>query len=236
MVGKQIREVRCDDVLRYFVRNNLGMCFLTLTTPDVVTLDQIRQRWRDLRHYLVEREGEGFKYVMNYELHPKGHGWHIHGVFNRYINLRGEGLQQLRRYGFRMISVKKVTSLGVSQYLTKHCLKAYRGVRRSMREDDLSKRLRLVNTSRGLPKLSDYHWQSAYNEKVKEVLKSRLFGSAFERLPWRKKYMAAEFSVLFGVSAVKASRLLGLASKKFKDQRHQLEKFEKLRVLDGRLF
>ena len=236
MVGKQIREVRCDDVLRYFVKNNKGMCFLTLTTPDVVTLDQIRLRWRNLRHYLVEREGDGFKYVMNYELHPRGHGWHIHGVFNRYINLRGEGLFQLRRYGFRMISVEKVTSLGVSQYLTKHCLKAYRGVRQKMREGDFSKRLRLVNTSRGLPKLSDYHWQSVYCERIKALLKSRHFGAEFDRLSWRKKYMAAEFSVLFGVNVSKASLLLGLASKRFKEQQHHIKKYEKLRILDGRLF
>lgn len=199
MVGKQIREIRCDDVLRFFMENNRGLCFLTLTTPDVVTIHEIRKRWRSLRHYLAEREGAGFKYVMNYELHPRGHGWHIHGVFNRYINLRGEGLRQLRRYGFGMINVKKVNSLGVSQYLSKHCLKAYRGVRKSLHAGEFMQRLRLVNTSRGLPRLSDYKWQSAYNEKVNQVMRNRAFRDRFKGVEWRRVRLLAEASVLLGV-------------------------------------
>lgn len=147
----------------------------------------------------MEREGKGLKYVMNYELHPKGHGWHIHGVFNRYINLRGGGLQQLRRYGFKMINIKKVTTLGVSLYLSKHCLKAYRGVRKSLNSGDVAKRLRLVNTSRGLPKLSDYRWQSAYIESVASVMRNRVFRDRFKGMDLRRLRAYAEVSVLWGV-------------------------------------
>ena len=200
MVGKEIREIRCADVLHYFFGNNRGMSFMTLTTPDVVNLDEIRERWRRLRHYLAEREGDGFKYVMNYELHPKGHGWHIHGVFNRYINLRGDGLYQLRRYGFGMINIKKVSSVGVSLYLSKHCLKAYRGVRDKMKEGDFARRLRLVNTSRGLPRLSDYVWKSGYLDRVHGFLNSPLTKAAFKKIGWRKRYQYAEFACLMGWS------------------------------------
>lgn len=145
MVSKLAREVRCTDVLRRFAEDNDGMCFLTLTTPDVVTIHQIRERWRNLRHDLVRRLGRDAKYVMNYELHPRGHGWHIHAVFNRYIPLRRGGLYRLRSFGFRMIRVEKVTTEGVALYLSKHCLKAYRGVSKQLQGQ--SKRLRLVNCS-----------------------------------------------------------------------------------------
>lgn len=199
-VGKAIREVRCDDVLKFFSSHNKGMCFLTLTTPDVVTLEVIRQRWRNLRHHLARRLGSDAKFVMNFELHPRGHGWHVHSVWNRFVNLRGGGLADLRRFGFRMINVKRVDSVGVAGYLSKHCLKAYRGVRRQLREGDTPGRLRLVNTSRGLPRLSDYHWQSEFDSRVREWLKSRTTKAYIDRfnLSWRRRFQYAQLAVLMG--------------------------------------
>ena len=202
MVGRAIREVRCDDVLAAFLQRNKGMCFMTLTTPDVVTIHEIRERWRHLRHYLVELYGSDTKYVMNYELHPKGHGWHIHSVWNRFVPLWDGNLKTIRRYGFGMVNVKKVTSKGVYQYLTKHCLKAYRGVKTQLNLEG-GKRLRLVNSSRGLPVLSDYRWSSPDLDKVREILKDEEFlrmtktlgfyrraaiaeTAAFEELHWRQ--------------------------------------------------
>lgn len=198
MVSKLCRRVRCDDVLKLFMSQSEHNSFMTLTTPDVVTLDTIRLRWRSLRHYLVEREGPDFKYVMNYELHPGGHGWHIHAVFNRYINLRGDGLYKLRRYGFKMINVKPVSSLGLSLYLSKHCLKAYRGVAAVLKGK--GSRLRLVNTSRGLPRLSDYHWCSSYLQQVRELVNSKYFRAVFTRENFYRRYQYAECCTLLGIS------------------------------------
>lgn len=195
MVSKLARRVRCSDVLSIFTKNNKGLCFLTLTTRDVVTIHEIRERWRNLRHYLVEREGD-MKYVMNYELHPKGHGWHIHAVFNKYINLRRGGVYQLRRYGFGMISIKKVDNIGVAEYLSKHCLKAYRGCSKELQGQ--SKRLRLVNCSRGLPVLSDYRWQSAFCDRVRRLQQSRSFQDAFGKFRFALQYKFAEFATLQG--------------------------------------
>lgn len=209
MVSKVARQVRCTDVLNFFSKNNKGMCFMTLTTPDVVTIQEIRERWRNLRHYLIEREGKGIKYVMNYELHPKGHGWHIHAVYNRYINLRGDGLYQLRRYGFKMINVKKVNSVGVADYLSKHCLKAYRGCSKQLQGQ--SKRLRLVNCSRGLPVLSDYRWQSAFCDRVRSMLTGPNFKTAFKLFSFQRQYRFAEYAVLSGWTV---SRLIREVSKK----------------------
>lgn len=166
MVSKIIRQTRADDVLNDFVKK--PCVFLTLTTPDVVDIIEIRSRWRSLRHWLQETF-PNVKYVMNYEIHPKGHGWHIHGVFTCYIPLT-KYLIKIQSYGFGRVGVEKVTSKGVADYLTKHALKAYRGV--SLHNRELlgrSIRLRLVNTSRGLPRLSDYKWHSLYNDRFKSI-------------------------------------------------------------------
>ena len=202
MVGKAIREVRCDDVLSLFVKENKGVSFMTLTTPDVVTIHEIRKRWTSLRHYLVEFYGKDTKYVMNYELHPGGHGWHIHSVWNRFVPLWNGRLSKMRSYGFGMVNIKKVSTKVVSQYLTKHCLKAYRGVKTQLKLEG-GKRLRLVNSSRGLPVLSDYSWRSPDLDKAREILKDEEFlrmtkslgfvrraaiaeTAAFEELHWRQ--------------------------------------------------
>lgn len=196
MITKLVRETRCQDVLKYFQDNNKGLCFMSLTTPDVVTLDKIRERWRSLRHYLQELHGKGFKYVMNYELHPGGHGWHVHAVFNQYVNLRRGGLAKIRSYGFGSIDVQKVTSLGVANYLSKHALKAYRGVRKGVISS--GGRLRLVNTSRGLPRLSDYHWESAFADRVRAFISSPEFKNAFGDGYKPYKYRYAHLCVLMG--------------------------------------
>lgn len=103
------------------------MYFFTLTTPDVVDIHEIRDRWRKFRHYLVELLGKDTKYIMNYELHPNGHGWHIHSVWNAYIPLKTH-YHKLKDFGFGRVDVQLVNSLGVAEYLSKHALKAYRGV------------------------------------------------------------------------------------------------------------
>lgn len=168
MIPKSIKEVRCNDVLRSFMDSSKGCVFLTLTTPDVVDIYEIRKRWRGVRHFLCEKY-PGVKYVMNFEIHPKGHGWHIHSVWNRYIPLKVV-FDKLRWYGFGRVDISKVRRRGVADYLTKHALKAYRGVSAAELKRNPSFRLRLVNASRGLPVLSDYKWQSDLKEDVKELL------------------------------------------------------------------
>lgn len=205
MITKLAREVRCQDVLEEFARNNDGMVFMTMTTPDVVGYHDIRARWRNVRHFICEKY-KGIRYVQNYELHPGGHGWHIHAVFNRPINLRGGRLYKLRSYGFGMINIKRVTTLGVSLYLSKHCLKAYRGVRNEL--ETQSKRLRLVNTSRGLPRLADYHWKSDHTDQVRAFFGSSDYQQAFKHLPFGAKWRYAELAVLFGWSISELSEKL----------------------------
>ena len=167
MVSKAIKEVRCSDVLDAFMSGSKGCVFLTMTTPDVVDIYEIRCRWRRVRHFLVERF-PGVKYVMNFEIHPKGHGWHVHSVWNRYIPLIAV-LDKFHQDGFGRVDIRRVNSKGVSDYLTKHALKAYRGVSNAEIKRNPSFRLRLVNASRGLPVLSDYHYESDFKRDVKAL-------------------------------------------------------------------
>lgn len=186
MVSREIRELRCNDVLHNFMRSNKGCVFFTLTTADVVDFDEIRRRWRGLRHWLSRRlddveivnleNGKRKRvikwqshFVMNFELHPKGHGWHIHTVWNRYIDLR-KYLSKVRSFGFGRVDVRKVNTQGVADYLTKHALKAYRCKVRL--QEGRFGRCRLVNTSRGLPKLSDYFYSSDFLYKFRKSYRS----------------------------------------------------------------
>lgn len=167
--------------------------FFTLTTPDVVDYATISSRWAKLRLYLLQdmrRRGLTPQYVMNFEKHPGylqkvvnkdtfeecvirsdgvSHGWHIHGVMSCFIDL-GRYLRPMMAYGFGRVDVRRVNTIGVADYLTKHALKAYRGISKREREKSGVQRLRLVSTSRGLPALSDYVSTSAHLEMARYLM------------------------------------------------------------------
>lgn len=191
MYSREIRKQRCEDALKVLTDGGFAV-FFTLTTPDEVGYNTIRERWRLLRHDLLQalrREGKKPQYVMNYELHPgylqkmvscdngeimlrsdgHPHGWHIHGVISCFVPLR-EFRSMLYRFGFGRVDVRKVTTLGVAEYLTKHALKAYRGLTQRDKQVYKGLRLRLVNTSRGLPPLSDYAYCSDLIKRTKDVM------------------------------------------------------------------
>ena len=198
MISKEIKRVRCDDVLRAFMASSKGCAYLTFTTPDVVDIYEIRKRWRVIRHFLCEKY-RGVKYVMNFELHPKGHGWHIHSVWNRFIPLK-EVLPKFRAEGFGRVDIQRIWSKGVSDYLTKHALKAYRGVSSAEIRRNPSFRLRLVNASRGLPVLSDYAWRS----ELKDDVRSRFdkYRRGHDVKSFRALYSALEVCALLRLSSV----------------------------------
>lgn len=193
MVTKEIRKIRCDDSLKILMEHNEAV-FFTLTTPDRVDYDTVRARWRKLRHdvlrWLRKRyPGRKIHYIMNYELHPgylqkvvkdshgerilhgsgQSHGWHIHGVFNCFVPAN-VFRSYLQRCGFGRFDVRRVKSKGVSDYLTKHALKAYVGLSAKDRQIYQGSRRRLVNASRGLPPLNDYCYTSPHLESVKAVM------------------------------------------------------------------
>lgn len=206
-----VKKARCEDVLTAFMEGARGAVFFTLTTPDVVEVQEIRRRWREMRHWLVRVLGKGAKYVMNYEIHPGGHGWHIHSVWNRYIDLR-KHLDKIRSFGFGRVDIRRVDSKGVADYLTKHALKAYSGVSRVLRSRGKASRLRLVNTSRGLPTLDSYTWESDLITKTRHLFNLTNDGGVFSTIlapeRWRGCQLAALFSVRDGRELVRFFRNL----------------------------
>lgn len=189
---KTKKQLRCDDTLKLLTSKGRAV-FFTLTTADEVEFDEIRRRWRSLRHDLVQdirrRTGRRPLFVMNFERHPgylqkvvkddatvervirsdgRPHGWHIHGVIDCYLDLR-RYRSFFDRAGFGRVDVRRVTSKGVADYLTKHALKAYRGLSRLARAKMQCQRMRLVNVSRGLPALAMYRWESEHLERTRRI-------------------------------------------------------------------
>lgn len=196
MVTKEIRRFRCDDALKILMDYKEAV-FFTLTTRDEVDFLEIRRRWRAFRNDLMRHLRRTYPlrrihYVMNYEMHPgylqklvkdaygeklihgtgRSHGWHIHGVFNCFVPLY-YFRHYLERHGFGRFDIRRVKSKGVSDYLTKHALKAYQGLSAKDREKYQGSRRRLVNTSRGLPALNDYAYKSAHLVMVRKIMKEK---------------------------------------------------------------
>ena len=194
MTSRYIRKCRCEDVLNAFLSGSTGCVFFTLTTPDVVSFEEIRRRWRGFRHWLARELPKGAKYVMNYEIHPKGHGWHIHTVWNHYIDLR-KYLRVIRSFGFGRVDISRVDSKGIADYLSKHALKAYSGGRHAPRGQ--VERMRLVNTSRGLPTLAGYVWESDLKASTHRLLVKS--SGLIKSLPFSVSWRICELACLFGV-------------------------------------
>lgn len=213
MVTKEIRRYRCDDALQILMEHNEAV-FFTLTTCDEVDFLEIRKRWRSFRNDLMRHLRRTFPtrhihYVMNYEMHPgylqklvkdkygekllhgtgRSHGWHIHGVFSCFVPV-SVFMHYLYRHGFGRFDIRRVKSKGVSDYLTKHALKAYQGLSAKEREKYQGSRRRLVNTSRGLPALNDYAYMSAHLDAVRKIMKEEK-----ERIDELKKLVDSDLTI-----------------------------------------
>lgn len=229
MKSKEIRAARCDDALKVLMKEGEAV-FFTLTTADKVDYHTIRARWRVLRHALLRAlrrkyPKRAIQYVMNYEAHNgylqkivkdrrtvdrvirsdgNPHGWHIHGVINCFVDLR-EFRAMLDQCGFGRVDVRRVNSRGVSDYLTKHALKAYRGLSVKERQKYAGARMRLVNASRGLPSLNDYAYRSALLDSVKPLMTEarRIEEETKTRLrDYRVAYQRAQVCALLGLPHV----------------------------------
>lgn len=187
------KKLRAHDALDILIKGG-NATFFTFTTPDEVDFKEISARWRRFRTWFLQylrRGGSKPQYVMNFERHPgylqkvvkrdtfdefvvrsdgNSHGWHIHGVISCRFPMQHCFLKRLARFGFGRVDVRKVNSHGVAEYLTKHALKAYRGISRREKEKTGVQRLRLVCASRGLPALHDYRANSPHLEKARYIM------------------------------------------------------------------
>lgn len=192
--GQMVRETRIWSILQTFGKS----VFLTLTTPDVVGLDDIRRRWRKFRHdYMQTFKAAGKerpRYVMCYEPHPHGHGWHIHVV----IECGFLPVDEIRRYstraGFGRIHIEPVRQNDrMSGYLGKYVCKVERTARQAG-----CKRIRLVNVSRGLSRLSDIEVHSPVASACREMMHTPAAITDGDRMPCIQRWQLAEAYILFG--------------------------------------
>lgn len=94
-------------------------CYLwTFTTADVIDPRECARRWNDLQRYLVRF---GFFGVRVFELHPGGHGLHVHA-----LTVRRFDINKIRSYStvcsFGRINVKRIPvsrSCYIAKYLSK---------------------------------------------------------------------------------------------------------------------
>lgn len=182
MTNVEIAETRMRDLVQILVSR--CCVFFTLTTPDIVDHAEIRRRWRLLRHWLLRKLPKGTKYVMNYELHPKGHGWHIHAIFNSFIPLKSYG-PIIRSFGFGNLNVHRVNDSFVYRYLLKHAFKVYK---HKYIKDVRIKRFRFINCSRGLPRIADYIYLSDFLLRVRALFRSVFPKSEHPLSWWREQY------------------------------------------------
>ena len=149
-----------------------GDCyFYTFTTPDVVSCRELCRRWRSFinsRYWkAIYCKGSSNHYLMVFEKHTKGHGWHIHFVSNFRHNV--VALRSFTTHcGFGRINAvycgRHTDALG--RYLGKYVSKQF------SKRDSETKGIRLCNVSRGLITLSRIQVDSPSIDFVRRCLSS----------------------------------------------------------------
>ena len=152
--------------------------FFTLTVPEHdLPLRIVSARWRDFANTRwwrrLKAKGD---YVVVYEPHPSGHGWHIHILTNFFIPWQELALMA-RVVHFGHTDIRQVDS-GTALYCAKYLAKS----KILKRLADCPK-LRIVNTSRGLVRLKDIDIHSPSIDFIKRHWE---MGSG---LPFRNRYM-----------------------------------------------
>ena len=146
---------------------------LTLTVAGTyVSLKEILICWRSLLRSKWWRKKD-FKFVRVCESHPNGHGWHIHLLVDRYVNV-----SVLRKYttkaGFGRIHIERADK-GAGLYLGKYIGKALnrnKGIWAHERPDyEQCKGCRLVGQSRGMLRMSDIKEEDFGIELFREFLR-----------------------------------------------------------------
>lgn len=148
--------------------------FFTLTVPEHdLPLRIVADRWRSFANTRwwrrLCRKGD---YLIVYEPHPSGHGWHIHALTNFFIPWQELQLMASAvHFGHTDIeAVDSECALYVAKYITKSQLKK--------RLDNACKGVRIVNVSRGLVRLKDIEVHSDYIDWVKSN------HAYFRTFPW----------------------------------------------------
>ncbi len=94
--------------------------FWTFTLPYEYHPYKGAQMWQDLCREL--KRSVGFSGVRVFELHPKGHGLHVHAVTTSFIHVC-KVRAICKRHGWGRVHVKKISGEKASNYLAKYLTK-----------------------------------------------------------------------------------------------------------------
>lgn len=178
MNRKVFRLMVCGHIMAQKSRLRFGT--LTVRMP-CLPLRVVADMWRSFSNSrfwrgLVSRRD----YMMVYEPHPQGHGWHIHFVCNFFIPIR-DLVREAGRYGFGVCWMEIIDSSGVS-YIAKYLSKSSKLARA-----EGSRSVRLVNVSRSLVPLRDIDVRSPMIDYVRSNWRTET-GSPYlrwQKLVWR---------------------------------------------------
>jgi hypothetical protein len=93
--------------------------FWTVTTPSVVAVKEVSRCWNRLSNWFRRK---GFLILRVFELHPGGHGLHVHFITSQRIDIN-DLLPVIRRCGFGRTDVRKVGDSAAIRYLAKYLSK-----------------------------------------------------------------------------------------------------------------
>lgn len=127
-----------------------------------LTLRQTADMWRSFANSRFWRDlCRGRDYVMVFEPHPGGHGWHVHFVCNFYVPIR-DLVRVSSRYGWG-VCYMEVVDVGAVAYVAKYIGKSGRLSRK-----EGCKGVRIVNVSRTLLPLRDVEVHSPSIDYVRD--------------------------------------------------------------------
>lgn len=143
------------DIMRIWVCATLmeirdRLRFFTLTVPEYdLPLPHVASRWRDFANtrWWRKLKSKG-DYIVVYEPHPSGHGWHIHVITNFFIPWQQLALMA-RVVHFGHTDIEAVDS-GCALYCAKYLAKS-----KILKRLADARHVRIVNVSRGLVPLKD---------------------------------------------------------------------------------
>jgi len=118
-----------------FFESTKSAYFWTFTFKNRHSIPEACERWSKFANALAKygrQNGKDTIYGLRvFELHPGGHGLHIHALFNRRISIHAVR-RRAEEYGFWWIDVRKVTAktaegdVLLSEYLSKYLAKSAR--------------------------------------------------------------------------------------------------------------
>lgn len=179
---KRFRLIVCSDIMasRGLIR------FGTMTVRlGGLSLRTVADMWRSFANTRFWRSlTSKHDYIMVYEPHPNGHGWHIHFLCNFYIPIRQLVIES-SRFGFGVCWMECVPSSYV-HYVSKYIGKASKIARQQG-----CKSVRIVNVSRSLVPLRDIDVSSSSIDFIRQYWHTV---SGSPKVRWHKLYLSWLYS------------------------------------------